>query len=684
MRATYHKIIGFMTALVLFGVALTSQAASSEHFLESLSSETRDDGSVVVSIHLVQRMQYLSYAPAGSGDYIEIRLRSLPPLAAPLALTMTGDGLRRLVPDQLPEVRVIEVRGELDSDPGILVLLDRVRRFDVRPGSDDRSIEIHIEPGDEEAVVTQVIDEPEAMGDLFRQARTARNAGQYQRAIAIYDRLIASGIEPYVRKAMVALGILHVERGQYAQARALYERYLQDYPEGPEVRRVTRMQNALSQVGEETVADEETPWQVFGSFDQFYLYDNVRLDGEESETYRSSLLNTANINWQGRTGDVDISGRFLGSYDYSLLEEQENDTRVSYAYLDMAGVDGRHRGRIGRQRLPGSGILGYFDGLHYQFKPDDKHAVRYVVGSPMYSSREEVDDDRLFNGLAVDFNSADQRWFLSPYLLYQTFDNEIDRRALGAEGRFLGERVTAYSLLDYDTYFDELNIFYLFGNWRIRDGTVASLTLDYRRSPGLATSNALSDVGVDDFSDLDPSLSEDEIRLLAEDRCLLSRSMYASVTQMLSADWQLQLDGGVYSLRGETSDQADLSLDSDDWYLHTQLIGSSLFRPGDMYTAGLRYTDAERMDIHSLLLGARLPLDERWRLSPRLRFDMRQRDDGNDQQIVLPSLLTTYRIGKSTSLEVDAGVEFSNTDRVFADAQDDRFIYLRAGYRHDF
>lgn len=686
MKTMFRQVTAFMMALMLFCVALAVQAATSERFLERLSSESRDDGTLVVTVHLVERMQYLSHMPAGQGDYIEIRLRSLPPVAS-LAQAAADDGLRRLVPDQLPEIRVIEARGELDSDPTVLVLLDSVRQFDVRTGGNDRSIEIHILSADEATDMAMVSDEPAAMGALFRQARAARNAGEYQRASAIYDSIIASGIEPYVRKAIVALGMLLAERGQDALAQDLYQRYLQDYPQGPESRRVKRMLLALQQAGDgvdKAAVVDEVPWQVFGSFDQFYLYDDVKLDGAASETYRSSLLNTANINWQGRAGDVDVSGRFLGTYDYSFLDDEDDDGRVSYAYLDLAGIEGTHRGRIGRQRLPGSGILGYFDGLHYQYRVDDEHAVRYVVGSPMYSTREGVDSDRLFNGLAVDFNSADQRWFVSPYLLYQTFDGDTDRRALGAESRFSGERVTAFSLLDYDTYFDELNIFYLFGNWRIQDGTVASLTLDYRRSPGLATSNALTGTGVDGFDDLDPALTEDEIRLLAKDRSLLSRSLYASLTQQLSARWQLLLDGGVYSLRDDSDVTDDLNLDSDDWYLHTQLMGNGLFRSGDMYAAGLRYTEAERMDINTLMLRARLPVGQRWRLSPRLRFDLRQRDNGDDQRIVLPSMLATYQVGRNTSLELDAGVEFSQTDRDFADAQDDRFTYLRAGYRYDF
>jgi len=160
--------------------------------------------------------------------------------------------------------------------------------------------------------------------------------------------------------------------------------------------------------------------------------------------------------------------------------------------------------------------------------------------------------------------------------------------------------------------------------------------------------------------------------------------LYASLTQQLSKQWQLLLDGGVYSLRDDSDGPDDLNLDSDDWYLHTQLMGNSLFRSGDMYAAGLRYTEAERMDINTLMLRARLPVGQRWRLSPRLRFDLRQRDNGDEQQIVLPSMLATCQVGRNTSLEVDAGVEFSQTDRDFAEAQDDRFLYLRAGYRQDF
>lgn len=687
--------------LLLFALAQGAQAIGSERFLESVSGVTRD-GRVVVSVQFIQRLQYLSHSPSDYGESVEIRLHSLG--SAPQLLgASAGEGLKELSPAQLPQIRLVRASGNLDSDPGVSVRFDRARRFEVRAGSNDRTLDIVLEA--EPAVELEAVAEPlpdapavpagasaqeQQLAELFRQARLAFNAGQYQRVNAIYDKIIAAGVEPYVREARVALGVARAERGQDAQARAQFERYLQDYPDGPEARRVQRLLDELlaraaaHDPAGAPLAQRRQPWQVFGSFDQFYLLDHGKLDGRDSETFRSSLLNSANLNWQGQTGNLNVSGRFAGSYDYSFLSERDSPMRVSYLYLDLADVDGDHQGRIGRQRLPGSGVLGYFDGLHYQFRLDQRRALRYVVGSPMRATGEGVDSDRLFNGLAVDFNGADSRWLLSLYGIYQSFDGETDRRALGAEGRYLGERITAYSLLDYDTSFDELNIFYLSGSWRVRDGTVAGLTLDHRRSPGLALSNAVRGLGLDDFSDLEREFSREELERLAKDRSLVFRSAYASLTQQLDARWQVLLDGGVYSLRDDSGIPGNEGLDSDDWYLYGQLVGNGLFRSGDLFSAGLRYTQAEHMDITSVLLRGRVPVNDRLQLTPRLRLDFRDRDDGGSQRRLLPSLFTSYRLTRRTALELDLGVEFSRIEAEQGEDRDDRFLYLSAGYRHDF
>ncbi|MGB5651023.1 MAG: tetratricopeptide repeat protein, partial [Sedimenticolaceae bacterium] len=386
--------IGWLFCLLLFGLAQGAGAVGTERFLERLSSETRD-GRLVVSVHFIQRVQYISHSPTDYGERLEIRLRGVGP--AQMVGAVLGEGLKQLTPSQLPQIREVRASGDLDTDPGVSIWFDRPRRFELRAGNNDRTIEIVLEQdsGPEAAASAELLSEAPAvppgttlqereLAELFRQARLAYNAGRYQRVNAIYDKIIVSGIEPYVREATVALGVTRAERGQDAQARAQFERYLEDYPEGPEARRVQRLLDDLL-AGEETRDEEgrpqgepEQPWQVFGSFDQFYLLNHGKLDDQGSETFRSSLLSTANVNWQGRTGDVDVSGRFLGSYDYSFLSDQDSQSWFSYMYLDLAGVDGRNQVRLGRQRLSASGVLGYFDGLHYQFRIDDRRAVRYV------------------------------------------------------------------------------------------------------------------------------------------------------------------------------------------------------------------------------------------------------------------------------------------------------------------
>ena len=695
-----RNFVGWLSYLLLFVLAQGAGAIGTERFLERLSSEIRD-GRLVVSVHFIQRLQYLSHSPSESGERLEIRLRSIGP-APQLIGAALGEGLKQLTPAQLSQIETVRASGDLDSDPGVSIQFDRARRFEVRAGGNNRTIDIVLEPDPEPepeavAVAKPLPDVPagatpqeQELAELFRQARRASSAGQYQRVNAIYDKIIASGIEPYVREATVALGVARAEQGQDAQARAQFERYLSDYPKGPENRRVQRLLDDLlarrdmRDAGEPSTEEREQPWQVYGSFDQFFLLDHGKLEGRGSETFRSSLLSTANVNWQGRSGNLDVSGRFSGSYDYSFLSDRDSPTRVSYMYLDLADVDGRHRGRFGRQRLPSSGVLGYFDGLHYQFRVDEHRTLRYVVGSPMRSTYDGVDRQRLFNGLAVDFNGVDDRWFLSLYGIYQSFDGETDRRALGLEGRYSGDQVTAYSLLDYDTFFDELNIFYLFGSWRIREGTVAGLTLDHRRSPGLAVSNAVYGLGADDFDDLVNRFSPDELKRLAEDRSLIYRSAYASLTQQLDERWQLLVDGGISSLHDDSGIPGNDGLDSDDWYLSGQLVGNDLVKSGDLFSAGLRYTDAERMDITSVLLRGRVPVNDRLRLTPQLRLDYRDRDDGSSQRRLIPSLFTTYRLTKGTSLELDIGVEFSHLDSDGSGDRDDRFLYLSAGYRHDF
>ena len=691
-----------MLALLMIFSVTALNASGSERFLERLSVD-KHEGQSVLTVHFTQNLQYISHTPDSQGTRVTIRFRRHGTPASTMINKALGEGTKLLkpAPGQLTQVVSVTADGNLDMDPAIIVDFSLVTDFKVQPGPDARSIKLVIQnqSSSEAGKEGLVPEQPEFTGTstedkriemLFPEARKSIQAGNYQRATAIYDKIIAAGREPYTEEAILALAIARSENGQTAQAKAQFERYLSQYPDSPKTARVQRYLDALL-AREKTAkagagASAQRQWMMFGTFDQFYLYDGGTLDDGDSDTYRSSLLTSANMTWQGTSGNMDISGRFSGSYDYSFLDERDHLSQVSYFYLDLSTRDSRHEGRIGRQRLSGSGVLGYFDGLHYQYKPNDLYAIRYAGGWPVRSSREGIDTDYQFHGLAVDRHAEDDSWFISLYALNQTVEGDTDRRALGTETRYFGDTYTLYGLLDYDIHFDELNIFHLLNNWRFATSTVVSLTADYRRSPMLALSNAALGQATLSLDQLQLDYSDDELEQLALDNSLLYKSLYLSVTQQLNDQWQLSLDGGAYDLSSDdsTSTTADTT-DSSNWYLYSQLVANNLYTAGDVSTIGLRYSDSDRVDTTSILFRTRVPVKDRWLLTPRLRLDARNRDSAGDQWRVMPSLFTTYRINKRVMLEMDLGLEYNQTDE-YKDSpeQDDRFYYLNLGYRYDF
>ena len=692
---------------VLLLCSLNAHAVSSERFLDRLSSETKDDR-LFVTIHFMQTLQYLSHTPDKRGNRISIQFRKTGPVLANIVNQSLGEGTKTLIPgDRALPLKSVTATGDLNMDPGVIVEFHQAQDFEIRSGPDARSIRIVLEqpaaPARAEATGGALLAEvPEFTGtspedkklqELFHEARKSLEEENYQRATAIYDKIIAAGTEPYTAEAILALGVARAANGQYAQAQAQYELFLERYPDSPKAvevkNRIVALQEELQAsqpINGVAVVPGTENWQYFGTIDQFYLYDGGKYDNRSSEDYRSSLLSSANVSWLGRTKTLDISGRFSGSYDYSFLDERDSPGRVSYLYLDVADHEDKHQGRLGRQRLSGSGVLGYFDGLQYQYKLNDEYALRYVGGSPVYSSKDGVDTDRLFDGLAVDYQTLDDSLFISLYGLNQTYEGDTDRRALGAEIRYFSDAVSLYSLLDYDIYFDELNIFHLFGNWRISKDRVASITLEQRRSPLLALSNALQGPVLGSVGELRSTFTDDELEELALARSLVYKSVYASMTQQLTDRWQALFDAGFYNLSTDTSVPGSLEedIDSDDWYLYAQLQGNGLFKPRDFYSAGLRYADSDRQSVTSLLFRARIPVQDRLQVTPRLRFDYRDRDQGGNQWQISPSLFTTYRITKKTSLELNIGLEYRQMDDELEDDVDEQYYYLSLGYRHDF
>ena len=71
----------------------------------------------------------------------------------------------------------------------------------------------------------------------------------------------------------------------------------------------------------------------------------------------------------------------------------------------------------------------------------------------------------LFYGANVDIGPIGQAWSGNAYYFNQMVNGVVDRRAVGTEVRYGSNGINVYALVDYDIYFNALNIAMLNGSW---------------------------------------------------------------------------------------------------------------------------------------------------------------------------------------------------------------------------
>ena len=93
-----------------------------------------------------------------------------------------------------------------------------------------------------------------------------------------------------------------------------------------------------------------------------------------------------------------------------------------------------------------------------------------------------------------------------------------------------------------------------------------------------------------------------------------------------------------------------------EYYFSAQLIGSGIFKPGDMFTAALRYAALNDSNVYVFDFNSRYPLTGDFRISPRLRLGYRTGTTTDlKEKTILPSILLDYLLTKDINLELEAG-----------------------------
>jgi len=328
--------------------------------------------------------------------------------------------------------------------------------------------------------------------------------------------------------------------------------------------------------------------------------------------------------------------------------------------------------RLGEVEIDTSNIITFPDG---------------VIGFPVDSTRSmNIETDKRFYGLSLDLGTFAEHWDFNTFIINQDVNGITDRQAIGGEVRYFQPERSFFSLVDYDMYYSELNTFLFVGNWMFPTKTTFNISLDYRKSPVLTTSNALISQTVDSVADLLGSFSEDEVRNLAEDRTAETKSLTVGVSHPINHKFQVSGDITVSELTGtEASGGVEATAGTgNEYFLSSQIIGNSLIKEGDIAILGVRYSDTDSYQTTALNLNTRYPINRDWRINPRLQFDYRTNNQSSGtQSTIRPSIRMDYRWKRRIRFEFEAGGEWSNEK--LSDQTDKTSAYFfNSGYRLDF
>ncbi len=533
------------------------------------------------------------------------------------------------------------------------------------------------------------------VAELMEEARQAMVRKEWSRAIQLYTKVLRMPENPYTRDALEYLGLARERKGQLAHAKAEYRHYLERYPEGEGAGRVRQRLAAILTARKRPKAARGEPpspsrlrWNSRGSFSQYYRRDQNNFNSDSNEVVtQSALYSDLDLHSRLRTDDYDLGGRVTAGYTNDFLDGGDNSgARVSYLYLEGSDADHRLKLRAGRQNSSSGGVMGRFDGLWGGWRINQRTRLTAVTGLPVRSTEEGPDSERLFLGTSVELSTSGKAWGTTGYLFHQQVAGVTDRQAVGLELRYLRDGRSLFGLLDYDTSFNRLNIFMLFGNWSLPGRTSFHWRYDRRTSPMLTLGNALigqGDVTMDTFL---RSHSEEETRQLALDRTSVTTSGSAGLSRPLTDRFTLSGDLTVTRTTATVTSGGveGIPATGPDLFLSLQLIGSDLLVDGDSTLLGMRYSDTDSADTLSLSVNSRFPLGRGLRINPRLRLDLRDNRVDDGAQITLsPSVRLDYRFARRQQVEAEVGGEWSNLQ--LSDAvQDNHMYWFHLGYRLSF
>lgn len=663
---------------------------------------TRDEEGWTIDVNFEVPVRYLRHSPQSSGRSLRIQVEPVN-LGTNAEQPVPQENLP-LSPSTRGPVKQIRYDASLPRQQFVEIFFDQFVRFEVDQGGDFRSLRIRVQPkngrpsappspgsspSSEAGEASGSADEPASESDdlatidpadpamkLLSEAQRALRDGDAERATALFNRVLElppESVDPRIRmNARELLGLTFERRGQLANARAEYEAYLKDFPNGTGAKRVGQRLDALLTAAAEprrklkpvTVERSTRGYDsdVYGMLSSRYYRSDAIVAEQDGYPLRSDVFTDANVAGRIDTDDWRVRGDFFGSYDYDLSSERSNDVLIRALSVE---VEDRKRGidvTLGRQRRSDSGVLGRFDGLRLTSRLGQRFEVAALAGLPVQSLRDTAPNtDKVFAGGSVTGRDLGLEGFEGQlFLIGQEADGKTDRIGLGGEFRYSLNDSFSVLYLDYDPYFNSLNTALVTSTIPVDDRLNLLVQAERRNAPILTTSNALIGQVVTDLSSLGNTYSDSEIKQLAEDRTFVLYSGMTGFTHQTTEKLQLAGDVTVSYLEGtpDSGNVPETEPSGPDVSTSLQTTVNDWLLEGASATFGARYYEGDAARALGITAVGRVPLIGDLRVHPRGLFEYRDASFDGERLRVAPSLEFIWQ-PSSFWIDLEVGLDWT-------------------------
>ncbi|MBL8305068.1 MAG: hypothetical protein JNM33_00120 [Rubrivivax sp.] len=579
-------------AFVLLGLLLAGSALA-----QSLDDvDVRPQGeNRVVRIRFNASVGFVTLLPGGTSDLYTLRFEMLS--ADEPVLRQTASETRRLVgADGLPDLSVTYQPEPASRIKQLTVRLGRAMAVQGRQGPNARSLELVFRPAAEavpapaaaasappapvpvavppaaaapgpETTATPEVETEAAA--LMTRARAALLGQQPDTAITLLNQLLKLPPNTQSQTAQELIGRAWEQAGNAERARTEYALYLRLYPQGEGALRVQQKLAGLGGAPAPRTAEAAAPTApppppkvLSGSIAQYYYGGKARSQSlvsiatgidqaTLSRTTESAIVTSFDLSarWRDAKAGTDAAETravLRGSGAKNLLKDGRSSSSVSAAYAEHrfggGGAVGGLAVRAGRQSPISGGLLGLFDGISLVYPIRDGVKLDIMGGVPA-SALVTAPSERLFASV-LEVDSFAERFGGNLYLLQQSTQGITNRRAIGAELRYAGERWSLNTLADYESVTKKLNALSVHGSFQFAGQTTLTLLADQRRAPSLQLTNALISSGAASLKELleRPGESLATVRQRALDTSATAEQFLVSVARPLSEKWQMSTD----------------------------------------------------------------------------------------------------------------------------------------------